>query len=298
MNLFSKVIANLQIYKKDLKTKGIYWSIVHRLYKVPSLKKQLVPIVNKLKPDFVIAQNHKIYIDKKDSIVSEVLLSEKIWEPYETKIIKRKIKKGDIVVDIGAHIGYYTLIAASIVGDKGKVYAFEPDPSNFHLLKKNINVNGYTNVVTVNKAVSNKNGNKRLYLNDENRGDHRVFDSGDKRKSIAIAVVTLDDFFKDKKETIDFMKMDIQGSEVFAMKGARKIVDKSKKIKFITEFMPFELDQSGSSAEEYLRLLKNNKFKIYRLDEVREKLIPINPEKLLRLYNDNKHYLTNLLCYR
>lgn len=69
------------------------------------------------------------------------LLTHEIHEPLMTEIIKRETKEGDVVLDIGAHIGYYTLMFARLVGKEGKVFAFEPDPDNFTLLKKNIEIN-------------------------------------------------------------------------------------------------------------------------------------------------------------
>ena len=69
-----------------------------------------------------------------------------------TALVKRIVRNGDIVVDIGAHIGYYTLIFARLVGPKGKVFAFEPEPNNFNLLIKNIKINGYKNIIPVQKA--------------------------------------------------------------------------------------------------------------------------------------------------
>lgn len=298
MKVSEKIKSNLSIYKQDLKKKGLYWSIVHRVYKISALKRLLAPIVNAVKPDYIISQGHKIYIDKKDAIISEVLLSEKIWEPYETVVFTDNIKKGDVVLDIGAHIGYYTLLAAHLVGNKGKVYAFEPDPENFELLKKNVTINGYSNVILVNMALSDKTGDSLLFLNDENRGDHRIYDSGDNRQSVQITTVRLDDYFKDKKVSIDFIKMDIQGSEAKAMKGATKLLKRNKTLKLITEFMPKAIAQSGTSPREYLKLLQKNGFKFYRLDEEKEALVLSTLSKFLVAYPSKEGFLTNILCLR
>ena len=69
-----------------------------------------------------------------------------IYDKYGTIIIKRNVKKNDVVIDLGAHIGYYTLMMAKLVGESGKVFAFEPEPRNLVLLKKNIKVNCYNNI--------------------------------------------------------------------------------------------------------------------------------------------------------
>ena len=76
----------------------------------------MIPLINILRPNFTLIDNFKLYIDKSDRIVSEKLLVYKKWEEYETKIFKENLKTGDTVLDIGAHIGYYTLIASNKVG--------------------------------------------------------------------------------------------------------------------------------------------------------------------------------------
>lgn len=92
------------------------------------------------------------------------LLIKPIHEKFETEIFKKEIKKGDKVLDLGANIGYYTFLAAQLVGEKGKAFDFEPKPTNFSLLKMNIETNSYKNVITIQKAVSDKTGKGRLYL--------------------------------------------------------------------------------------------------------------------------------------
>lgn len=300
--LTSKIKSNLRIYQNDIVAKGLYWSLVHRLYKIPTMRSVLTPLVNKLKPNSVLVEGHKVFIDKWDATLSQELLLSGKWEEYETELFKKHIMPGDIVVDIGAHIGYYTLIAAKLVGNTGKVYAFEPDTKNFQLLKKNVMQNGYRNVVLVNEAVTDKNGTARLFLNSENTGDHRIFDTGGARKSLVIRTTTLDNFFAGKEKKVDFIKMDIQGSEANAFQGGTHIINDSKQIKIITEFQPAYINMSGRSAGEYLRLLRKSKFTIY---EIKGK------EKTMRLIHEDKGLLdsypasdasetnfTNLFCIR
>jgi FkbM family methyltransferase len=296
--ILNKIKSNLQIYKNDIKTKGLYWSIVHRLYKIPTIRAVLTPIVNTLKPDSVMAGNHILYIDKWDAVVSQELILSGKWEDYETELFKKHVKPGDTVVDIGAHIGYYALIAAKLVGDKGKVYAFEPDPKNFQLLRKNVEANGYHNVVLIDKAVSDKSGAAQLFLHSENTGDHRIFNSEHDRKSVAITMTTLDDFFKDEGKRVDLIKMDIQGAEAKALQGARKVIAKNRHIKLITEFYPQALQQSGGSAEEYLALLQKNAFKLFNIDEVKRTIRPVTSNQLLVSYPIAVETFTNLLCVR
>jgi len=96
----------------------------------------------KTTPKIVNVLGHKMYLDDLDTLH---LAINGIWEPLETNLIKNKIKEGDIVLNIGANIGYYTLLIARLVGSNGKVFAFEPDLNNFKILKKNIEINNYKN---------------------------------------------------------------------------------------------------------------------------------------------------------
>lgn len=292
----NKFKSNTSIYKSDLRSKGLYWSIIHRVYKITVLRKLLTPLINYLKPQHLIIEGNKFYIDKLDGTISQELILSHKWEEYQTVLFKQNIKKGDIVIDIGAHIGYYTLIAASIVGKKGKVYAFEPDLKNFSILMQNIKVNKYKNIIPINKAVTEKNTKLNLFINPTNTGDHRIYEPKDKRKTIEIDAVTLDSMLKNEK--IDLIKMDIQGSEILALKGAPYVLANNKALKIITEFWPGGLRLSGGSAEEFLYLLRRNKFDLYNIDEAKNKLIAITDKKLLSAYQVSGDAFTNLLCIR
>jgi hypothetical protein len=122
-------------------------------------------------------------LDPEDSLY----LGSHPYEPYLTKLVMDLIRPGDVVVDVGAMIGYYTVIFARLVGADGTVYAFEPDPENFAILEENVSLNGYSHVRLERAAVSDRAGTGRLYLNTSNRGDHRIFDSSDGRPSIDVA---------------------------------------------------------------------------------------------------------------
>jgi FkbM family methyltransferase len=218
-----------------------------------------------------------------------------MYEPFETEIVKTEIRKGDIVLDIGANIGYYTLIFAKLVGPEGKVFGFEPDPDNFALLKKNVEANNYHNVVLVNKAVSSKNGKIKLYRSDD-IGDHRTYDSGDGRKFVEIEAIRLDDYFDQGNARVDFIKMDIQGAEWEAIQGMSLLLQKNKGLRIITEFAPELLRISGIRPEDYLGLLVNHEFKIYHADERMKKIESVNiTEPLDKWMPINRGY-TNLLC--
>lgn len=168
-------------------------------------------------------QGHKMFLDSKDTLALSLW---GVYEPLETELVKKEVKKGDVVLDIGANIGYYTLIAAKLVGENGKVFAFEPDPTNFAILKKNVELNGYKNVVLVQKAASNKTGKLKLYLSEDNSADHKIYDSHEGRQSTEIEATRLDDYFKNYNGEINLIKMDIEGAEGGAIQGMSSLLQK------------------------------------------------------------------------
>ena len=137
----------------------------------------------RLKSNYVEINGQKMYLDSSDSLRLSI---NNTYEEFETEIVKKIIKSGDIVLDIGANIGYYTLIFAKLVGNSGKVFSFEPEPTNYELLQKNIMINEYTNVDFFRKAVSNSNQTTKLFLDEKNKGGHTLIDKIDARTSIEI----------------------------------------------------------------------------------------------------------------
>lgn len=248
-----------------------------------------------LRQDVIEIDGHTILLDSHDSLG---LSKHKVFEPFETEICKREIKPGDIVVDIGANIGYYTLIFARLVGPNGKVYAFEPDPNNFELLRANIEANGYKNVVLEQKAVLNKLGEAKLHISFGNNGDHRLYDSNDGRSSILVEVVALDEYFKYRERAIDFIKMDIQGAEPGAFSGMRSLVQDNDNLKLTTEFWPAGLQRFGVTGADYLKMLENSSFYLYEIDESRKRLERLDASTILEMYPTESEDHTNLLLVK
>jgi FkbM family methyltransferase len=205
-----------------------------------------------------------------------------------------------VVLDIGAHIGYYTLIAASLVGEEGKVFAIEPDPGNFALLKKNVEVNGYKNVILIQKAVSNRSGETALICDDEQTASHHIWRTvGDETKVVKVDMITLDEFFADASFTIDLIKMDIEGAEELALQGMSRLLtnpERTRDIKIFSEFCPSWIRRCGSSPEDYLNKLAQYGFKINIVNEKNNKVEAINRDEFSTICK-NVHPV-NLFCTR
>ncbi len=215
----------------------------------------------------------KMYLDPTDAVMTPTILVLGRWEPAETDWFLRMVKPGDTVVDAGANTGYYTLIGSRLVGDKGKVYAFEPEPANFELLQKNVRLNGLTNVVLERKALSNRNGTLKLFIADNNKGDHRIYQPADEsRPSIDVEAVRLDEYFKDYKQGIDFLKTDTQGAEGLIIEGMTGLLDgRTDGPTIFMEFWPHGLAGLGTDAGALLKTLEAYKYKFYEFTPRAEK---------------------------
>ena len=229
------------------------------------------------------------------------------YEPMETSIINAFVKRGDTVIDLGANVGYYTLLFARLVGQNGRVVAFEPSPANCEILEKNVRINGYRNVEINQMAVSDKSGKARLQLS-VNPGDNRIQSNDlqlDKRRKktvgssyVEVETVSLDEYFGKSDGNIDFIKMDVQGAEHSAILGMQRTLVRNIKIKILTEFFPKLLSEFGAKPSDYLQLLQQNGFLIYRLDEANCKIVPTSPSSLLRIYSGQlrEDYINILLA--
>jgi len=234
-------------------------------------------------------QGHKMFTDAKAS--GFVLTG--CWEKNETEIFKKIVKNGMNVIDIGAHIGYYTLIAAKIVGAKGKIYAFEPEQKNYSLLTKNIEINKYKNIISARKAVSNKTGTTKLFL--QTSALHTIVNPHGDKKSVDVETIALDDFFTENQK-IDFIKMDAEGAEYMIFQGMANILKNNYNLIILTEFYPKLLKEYIDPRMYLDKFIKNN-FKIFLISN--KKIKPVNINYLInQASKKSKDYSVNLLCSR
>jgi FkbM family methyltransferase len=225
-------------------------------------------------------QGSKMYINIHDKDLSmrhtfRAYALKRVHEEATTELFKKVIKEGDVIVDLGANLGYFTLLAAKLVGKKGKVYSFEPESRNYDYLVKNIELNGYDNIVATQKAVSDKHGKVRLYICPYDSGHHTINQYGGIEAYkpdfthddvvldfVEVETIALDDFLKDV-EQVDVVKMDVEGAEMLALSGMDGIIRRSKNLKMFVEFFPLLIREMGNSPEKFIhRLLEDYHFSI------------------------------------
>lgn len=287
----------MTVKKKFLKAykNGINALSGHGLTRNKFLKKSFETInsvaITHLKESMVEIDGHKIFLDEKDSLR---LSYNENYEIKESEIVKNEINSGDNVIDIGANIGYYTLLFARLVGKNGKVYAFEPDPYNFQILKKNIAINGYENVILEQKAISEKTGVLKLFRSEENYGMHRIYQSKWCKEPINIDSIKLDDYLKNLND-INFIKIDIEGAEYGALQGMKSIIEKNENLKIFTEFVPSSITEYGVEPKTFLNFFLRNGFTILHVGSNKT----INNENEIDEFIKNypePDFVSNLLC--
>ncbi|OIO68549.1 MAG: hypothetical protein AUJ58_09025 [Zetaproteobacteria bacterium CG1_02_55_237] len=170
----------------------------------------------------------------------------------ELRILREHILPGMTVVDIGANIGEYSRRFSGMVGAEGRVIAFEPEQRNFELLQDL--AKSKTNVEAFNSAIGSSVGQLKLYLSDSLNVDHHTYDDGEGRDFRMIPVLTLDEFFSSRPPP-DFIKMDIQGYEYEALKGAKEIMSSSQAPMLLFEYWPFGLERAGCNPSDLIGMV-------------------------------------------
>ncbi len=231
-----------------------------------------------------------------------------IWllKPYEvsiTRFIENNLKTGEAFFDIGANVGYYSLLSSVIVGESGGVYAFEPEFSNFKSLKTNIELNGFKNINLVNAAVGDTDGETTLHLNPLNEGGHslnehstyhdsgiEVSESEIKRRfpeinlSQKVSIISLESFLSKNPSIkyISLVKIDVEGFELGVIKGMEKLLQTKLIQSIICEvsdadssvisilgsygYNPYSIDQDGHITLLKTGIIEGNNY-LFKLHE-------------------------------
>jgi len=199
---------------------------------------------------------NRMFLDvKEDMGISYDLFRIGFREPFATKAFHEELSRGDVVVDIGANIGYYVLLEAMLVGKEGRVYAIEPVPQNVDLLKKNIKLNNYSNVEVFQLAIGNENKKDLIYLSSKRNCGSMIKKAvmSTYKDEMLVKVVSLDKFLENKPFP-DLIRMDVEGYEIKIIRGMKKILESNKPLKIFVEIHP---NIMKGKTKDFLNILKN-----------------------------------------
>lgn len=229
------------------------------------------------------------------------LLSRK-YEQGTRRLVESKLTNGMTVVDVGAHAGYYALLFARCVGSNGKVYAFEPEPDNYALLKDNIALNGYTNIEAIPKAVSNRSGTLDLFVSSQGNDRHSIFanpNTAVQEQVRQVPTVSLDDLLASKNwPRVDLVKMDVEGAEILVLEGMSETIRHSPGLRVLAEFAPEAMRWGGREPIDLLTCLNKLGFAVHSIADEGD-LKSCSPSDFADLAREAEQKgMVNLYCER
>ena len=211
-----------------------------------------------------------------------------LYEPDLSMFVIRALKKGDVFVDVGAHIGVFSILASKLVGPDGLVIAVEAEPENVDDLMRHVEMNACRNITVRNAVLSDRSGPTTFYTNADNDGGHCLWDPGRhayNRKSAAnpeprtVEAETLDSIIGDiKPPAIKILKMDTEGAEHLIITGGMETLATYDIPFILSEMNDFGLQQLGSSQQAYRSAMKEIGYDMFLMDDKGgfPKLLPLS----------------------
>ncbi len=187
----------------------------------------------------------------------------KIQDKSVINLFNTLVKPGDVIIDAGANIGFYSSMFCNLVGESGKVYSFEPDNKNFKKLTKA--VEQFKNCELINAAISQNSGVLKFYTSHRLNVDHRTIEPEEYDSVEEVKCFALDDYFKIGKK-IDFVKMDIQGAELDALNGMKRLLTENPDVKVISEFWPYGILRAGHEINNFFSFIDSLDFNIKKIN--------------------------------
>lgn len=238
--------------------------------------------------------------DRVDLYVSGDIRRDGVWEPFETELFVSLCRPRGSVLDVGANIGWYSVIAALAVGDGGNVISVEPDRDNLVILWRNLQRLGVRNWRIVETALSDRDGAAALYLSEDNLGDHRLFDDGTGRAATTVRQMRLSNLFSTGEMLPDIVKSDTQGSEWHLLKGSEPLIDAGWRPIWLLEFWPFGLTQRGADPEWVPAWLEARGYEIFDIEATTARLLRTTRKEISQRVADSltpeSQGFTNLLA--
>ncbi len=222
---------------------------------------------------------HQMALNPDDPGISKELAIYGSHEPQATKMAMELLSEGMVVIDIGANLGYYALQEARAVGASGKVLAIEPAPENFQLLEANVRSNGYTHVTLIQAAIGDRRGTAYLRLATKSNWHSLANAPGYSGRDVEVPLYSLDDLADEHGlDTIDLVRMDIEGYETVAFNGMTRVLARDR------PYLLMELHPHLAGPEAIGRLLDRFHELGYRprcvIDQNRD--VPWHPYKVRR----------------
>jgi FkbM family methyltransferase len=197
-----------------------------------------------------------------DRAVAAWLLNAGLMGGDEKRFFETTVTEGQIIIDVGANQGLFTLLFSRLAGPAGRVFALEPEPALFAALDENCRINAAENVTRLNAAAGESRGRGLLRRARFNRGDNRLTDSH-RGSCVPVEVVPLDEILPAGQ--VSLIKIDVQGHELGVVKGMQAIMARSPRINVLFEYWPSGLGRAGTAPGDLLGFFTDRGFSLFEL---------------------------------
>lgn len=209
-----------------------------------------------------------------EQCIKEYLNLGQLYEREISAIFHAALRPGDTVIDVGANVGWFSLLAATLVGPEGHVIAFEPSHDNVEKLRRNAALNGFTNITVNEAALSDETGTAEFYLNPYGNGGHALWDMqagrADRKPSTPVTVskTTLDDWCAQHLHNPPrLIKIDTEGHDKRVLIGAKQLLDKYRPPYIVSELHRKGLNAFGDSQLDFMALMKSYGYDTFLLTD-------------------------------
>lgn len=244
-------------------------------------------------PTRIEHEGFRIHLDPTDAL----RLSYKHSQPFSLQFLLARLQAGDVVVDVGAHIGYYAMTFSRAVGPAGQVFAVEADPNNYALLKLNTLVNEIENLSAFNFAATENPGDVVLYRSICS-AMNRIHPSKHCSQSTIVPARPLDSVDALRHRPIRCIKIDVEGHEVEVLRGATQLLRDNPKCDLCLEFAPAWIKEAGGDPREVFSFLQTSCREIQLIDEANHTVRAVGFEELITRYSVASERGADLWCVR
>lgn len=224
-----------------------------------------------IEPIIINYESFKINLNRNsshDRDISWNYLNGNYYDPLLSQLLKSSLKVGDVFLDIGANYGFFSLLASTLVGSNGIVWAFEPSLSTFERLNKNIKLNGFKNIKSFNIALGNHTGIVTFYDFGAMDGSNSLVNMRG-GQATKVSMDTLDNIIGQHKIKPNFITIDVEGFENEVLKGGNESILNSRHMKLILEYNRHILRKKGEPYSAVIKLLIKNGFEIREMDDTK-----------------------------
>jgi FkbM family methyltransferase len=212
----------------------------------------------------------KLLVETTDLLLAPWLMLDGLWEPLVTHVVWENLAPGGVFVDVGANIGYYTILAGKAVGGAGQVYAFEAHPRIYDLLSTTVGVNWMRSFITTEHlAVYEDTRKLDFFMHERFAGNSSLAQADEASAAVSkvqVDTVSLDEYFAGNPARIDLIKVDVEGGELYVFRGMRKLLEATPDVVVVCEWSQADIAEHGYDPAELIEEFDRHGFAMSRVE--------------------------------